>query len=155
MPSALNESPADESTAQLAATEPARTVERFLDALHSSDLDELEALTDEHIVYDNVGWPTIRGRERMIEAFRGMVRRNGGINVKIHRIAAEGSTVITERTDAVVFGRFRMHIWACGVFEVHNGKVTLWRDYFDMLNVFKAATRGLLAMAMPSLQQRL
>ena len=154
MSSALDGPRFDESTDQAAAVEPARTVEGFLDALHRSDLDALAALTDEHIVYDNVGWPTIHGRNRMLDAFRGMVQRNGCINVKIHRIATEGSAVITERTDAVIFGRFRIQFWVCGVFEVQDGQVTLWRDYFDLFDVLKATARGVLAMAVPSLRQR-
>ena len=54
-----------------------------------------------------------------------------GFEVKFHRIAAEGNAVLTERTDALVFGPLRLQFWVCGVFEVHDGRITLWRDYFD------------------------
>ena len=50
-----------------------------------------------------------------------------GFEVKIHRIAAEGATVLTERTDALIFGPLRLQFWVCGVFEVHDGRITLWR----------------------------
>ena len=58
-----------------------------------------------------------------------------GFEVKIHRIAAEGNAVLTERTDAMVFGPLRLQFWVCGVFEVHAGRITLWRDYFDTLRL--------------------
>ncbi len=72
--------------------------------------------------------------------------------MKIHRIAADGNTVLTERTDALVFGPLRLQFWVCGVFEVHGGRITLWRDYFDMLDITKATLRGLAATVFPSLR---
>jgi limonene-1,2-epoxide hydrolase len=61
--------------------------------------------------------------------------------------------VLTERTDVMVFGPFILQIWVCGVFEVRNGKITLWRDYFDVLDMAKAALRGVAGMAIPPLQR--
>jgi limonene-1,2-epoxide hydrolase len=43
----------------------------------------------------------------------------------------------------------------CGVFEVHNGRITLWRDYFDMWNFTKALVRGVIGMAVPALRPTL
>ena len=62
--------------------------------------------------------------------------------VKIHRIATDGSAVLTERTDALIFGPLRLQFWVCGVFEVHDGQITLWRDYFDFFDMFKATLAG-------------
>jgi limonene-1,2-epoxide hydrolase len=38
------------------------------------------------------------------------------------------------------------------VFEVVDGRVTLWRDYFDWQNVTTGSLRGLLGLAVPSLR---
>ena len=46
--------------------------------------------------------------------------------------------MLTERTDALIFGPLRLQFWVCGVFEVHDGRITLWRDYFDMFDFVKA-----------------
>ena len=102
----------------------ARTVENFLTALQDRDIDAAGAVLDEHLVYQNVGFPTIRGRARAIKLFRSMEGR-AGFEVKTHRIAVNGSTVLTERTDALVFGRVRLQFWVCGVFEVKDGRITL------------------------------
>jgi limonene-1,2-epoxide hydrolase len=72
--------------------------------------------------------------------------------VKIHRIAADGAAVLTERTDALIFGPLRLQFWACGIFEVHNGRITLWRDYVDVYDMLKATVRGIAALALPSLK---
>jgi limonene-1,2-epoxide hydrolase len=38
------------------------------------------------------------------------------------------------------------------VFEVHDGRITLWRDYFDFFDMTKALLRGVAAVAIPSLR---
>jgi limonene-1,2-epoxide hydrolase len=41
------------------------------------------------------------------------------------------------------------------VFEVHAGRITLWRDYFDVWDITKGTVRGLVATVFPSLRQTL
>jgi limonene-1,2-epoxide hydrolase len=128
-----------------------RIVEGFLHALQDEDLDAADAALDDDLVYENVGLPTIHGRRRAMNLFRRMEGR-GGFEVKIHRIAADGSAVLTERSDALILGPLRLQFWVCGVFEVHDGRITLWRDYFDMFDMVKATLRGIVALAVPSLR---
>ena len=128
-----------------------RTVEAFLHALQDADYETAGASLDDDLVYENVGLPTIHGRDRAIKLFRQMDGR-AAFEVKIHRIAADGGAVLTERTDALIFGPLRLQFWVCGVFEVHNGRITLWRDYFDFFDMFKATVRGVAAMVAPSLK---
>jgi limonene-1,2-epoxide hydrolase len=128
-----------------------RTVESFLNALQDADYETAEAALDDNLVYENVGLPTIRGRARAIKLFRQMDGR-AAFEVKIHRIAADGAAVLTERSDALIFGPLRLQFWVCGVFEVHDGRITLWRDYFDFFDMTKALARGLAALALPSLK---
>jgi len=136
---------------QQTSVENAQTVEQFLYALQDSDLDAACPLLAEDLVYQNVGLPTIHGRARAMKLFSPL-GGSSAFEVNIHRIAADGAAVLTERTDALIFGPLRLQFWVCGVFEVHNGKITLWRDYFDFLDMFKATVRGLAALALPSLK---
>jgi limonene-1,2-epoxide hydrolase len=132
----------------------AHTVEVFLAALQNQDVEAAGALLDRDLLYQNVGFPTIRGRARAMKLFRGMQGR-AGFEVRTHRIAVNGSAVLTERTDALVFGPVRLQFWVCGVFEVRDGRITLWRDYFDMFDFGKAVVRGLIGAAVPALRPRL
>jgi limonene-1,2-epoxide hydrolase len=133
----------------------AHTVEVFLSALQDQDLDTAAAQLDDNLVYENVGYPTIRGRARAVKLFRGLQRPNLGFEAKIHRIAVNGATVLTERTDVLVIGPMRMQFWVCGVFEVRNGRITLWRDYFDMFDMLKGTVRGIVGAVVPALRPRL
>lgn len=128
-----------------------RAVETFLYALQDEDFETADGLLADNIEWQNVGFPTIRGRQRIIKL---MQREQGrfGFEVKIHRIAGEGNAVLTERTDALIFGPLRLQFWVCGVFEVHAGRITLWRDYFDMFDFVKATLRGIAATVFPSLR---
>jgi limonene-1,2-epoxide hydrolase len=128
-----------------------RTVEVFLHALQDQDLDTADAALADDLVYQNVGLPTIHGRQRAMKLFRQMEGK-GRFEVKIHRIAPDGTAVLTERTDALIFGALRVQFWVCGVFEVHDGRITLWRDYFDFYDIFKATLRGLAGLVVPSLR---
>ena len=130
------------------------TVEKFLNSLRDKDLDTADALLADDLVYQNVGFPTIHGRQRAIKLFRGMQRPSMGFDVKIHRSAADGDTVLNERTDVLVFGPLRLVFWVCGVFEIRDGRITLWRDYFDNVDFAKALVRGTAAIAVPSLQRK-
>ena len=131
-----------------------RTVETFLAALAADDLDAAAAALAEDVVYQNVGLPTIHGRRATIGVFKRMSGRMG-FDVKMHRIAAEGCAVLTERTDVLTLGPLRLQFWVCGVFEVHDGRITLWRDYFDVLDMTKALVRGLIGAVIPALRPRL
>lgn len=132
-----------------------RVVETFLYALQDEDFDTADSLMADNIEWQNVGIPTIRGRRRVAKIFRSGEGRFG-FEVKFHRIAAEGNAVLTERTDALVVGPLRLQFWVCGTFEIHGGKITLWRDYFDFFDfLVKAPLRGIAGIVVPSLRPRM
>jgi len=140
-----------EPSVQQTSLDNIRTVESFLAALADADLDTAAAVLAEDVVYQNVGLPTIHGRRATIGVFRRMTGR-AGFDVKTHRIAADGAAVLTERTDVLTLGPLRLQFWVCGVFEVHHGRITLWRDYFDFLDMFKATLRAVAATVFPALR---
>jgi limonene-1,2-epoxide hydrolase len=129
-------------------------VSGFLVALANDDIDAAVALIDDDIVYENVGLPTIRGKRRF-EAGAWKFQRYGlGFDVRIHRIAEENGAVLTERTDAIYYRGYRSQFWVCGTFEVSDGKITLWRDYFDFVAVTRAMVRGLIGLVLPGVKAR-
>jgi limonene-1,2-epoxide hydrolase len=118
--------------------------------MQEGDVEAVIALVADEIVYTNVSLPAIRGKDRFSRGVRAYYRHRLGFQVVVHRIAGSGSSVLTERTDALTLGPFRMQFWVCGVFEVENGQVTLWRDYFDWRSTTLATLRGLVGILIPS-----
>jgi limonene-1,2-epoxide hydrolase len=141
-----------ESPDQLRSSE--ETVTRFLNAMQEGDVEAVIALAADEIVYTNVSLPTIRGKARFGRAARAYYRHHLGFQVVVHRIAGNGSSVLTERTDALILGPFRMQFWVCGVFEVENQQITLWRDYFDWRDTTLATLRGLVGILIPSFRAK-
>ena len=71
----------------------AHTVEVFLSALQAEDLDTASAVLDENLVYENVGFPTIRGRACTVKLFRsllgqGQVRSEDSSHRRQRRVCA-------------------------------------------------------------------
>jgi limonene-1,2-epoxide hydrolase len=143
-----------EQTSTETSEQNAVIVENFLTALQAQDFDTIDTLLADDLVYQNVGLPTIRGGVRVRKMLRGMEGRMR-FEAKFHRNVADGGTVLNERTDAMIFGPLRLQFWICGVFEVKDGRITLWRDYFDFYDFGKAILRGIVGMAVPALRPKL
>jgi limonene-1,2-epoxide hydrolase len=136
------------------AAEPADVVRSFLLALQAGELDQALALVDENVVYINVSLPTVHGRRGIERLFRPAYEKlGGGFRVHFHAIASDGNTVLTDRTDELIMGRVRQRIWVYGRFEVLDGKITLWRDSFDWVDLLIGLARGLLGAVVPGLNR--
>ena len=135
-------------------TDPQAVVEAYLAALAVGDTDAAGALIAEDITYVNVGLPAVHGSQEMAKVFALLNRPATGFEVYLHAISADGAVVLTERTDVLVFGRLRSQFWVWGRFEVHDGKITLWRDSFDFLDIMRGTLRGLVGMVIPGLNPR-
>ncbi|GAA2056394.1 limonene-1,2-epoxide hydrolase family protein [Williamsia deligens] len=130
-------------------------VDDFLHALARADLGRASELLDDDLLYQNVGLPSIRSARSTIALFRRFTRV-GRFDVVVHRATGdEDGAVLNERTDLLAFGPFVMTFWVCGVFEVRDGRITLWRDYFDAVAMLAAAARGVLGVVVPPLRPAL
>jgi limonene-1,2-epoxide hydrolase len=64
--------------------------------------------------------------------------------------------VLTDRIDELNFGRFATRFWVYGRFVVNvEGKIAVWRDSFDWLDVTIGNLRGLAGLLSPSLNRRM
>lgn len=119
-------------------------VRRFLELLAAEDLDAALALLDENVVYTNVSLPTVRGRGAVDRLFRPIL---GPIGFRVHFHGTgidetDPGVVLTERTDALVFGPVSVQFWVYGRFEVRDGLITLWRDSFDWRAILMGTLLG-------------
>lgn len=132
----------------------AQVVETFLDALARLDVAAVGELLDPDVVYQNVSLPPARGRAATLRVLDSMARPLTGFEIHTHRLAADGPVVLTERTDVAIAGRVRIAFWVCGTFEVHDGRITLWRDYLDWADVTRAAVTGVARGLWTALRRR-
>jgi limonene-1,2-epoxide hydrolase len=127
----------------------------FLQRLQAGAVDAATDLLAPDVRYENVSLPTIYGRDRTRRALKSMfAAADSGFDLRLHSLTTDGHTVMTERTDILYFRRFRLQFWVCGRFDVTDGQITLWRDYFDWWDITLASFRALLGMLVPSLQPK-
>jgi limonene-1,2-epoxide hydrolase len=127
----------------------------FLELFALGDLDAAMQLVHPDIDYTNVGFSTIHGKSRVAKVFKVMENPRADFGVKFINVTTDGPVVLTERIDELTFGKFTMQFWVCGRFEIEDGLITVWRDYFDFYDMTKGALRGLAAIAIPRLQRPL
>ncbi|WP_349307211.1 limonene-1,2-epoxide hydrolase family protein [Rhodococcus sp. IEGM 1381] len=117
-------------------------VEDLFDALRDRDTDRALSLLDERVVWHNVGLPKVRGITNVGKFLALLDKPTFGFDVTMHNIAADGNIVLTERTDVLIWRRLRIEFWVCGTFELRDGRVAVWRDYFDAIDFLKGLVRG-------------
>ena len=117
-------------------------VRAFLADLEQLDVDAAAEWLAEDVVYQNVPLPAARGKQAVERQLRFLERFGNGFEARIHNVASDGAIVLTERTDVLVIGRLEASFWVCGTFEVRNGRIVLWRDYFDYVNLVVAFLKG-------------
>jgi len=119
---------------------PLETVRAFMAAAEVRDYDAALPLLAEDVEYQNMPLPAVHGRDAVRDTVEGLLSMCTGSEWVVHRELADGNLVMNERTD-----RFELNgVWAdlpvAGVFEVHHGQITLWRDYFDLPTIMSAIT---------------
>jgi limonene-1,2-epoxide hydrolase len=110
---------------------PEQTVDEFIRRVLADDLDGACDLASDDIEYDNVPVGKNHGHQAMRD-FLAVMAGVGTVTFEVHRQLAHGRTVMNERTDRFVVGDRVIDLPVAGVFEVDDeGKICLWRDYFD------------------------
>jgi limonene-1,2-epoxide hydrolase len=111
---------------------PEETVDEFIRRVVSMDLDGACELVADDVEYDNVPIGKVHGPDGIKSVLGPMVGGLDRAEWVIHRQVASGDLVFNERTDRFGIGDRWMDLPVAGVFEVRDGKIVLWRDYFDM-----------------------
>ena len=112
---------------------PGEVVPALVGACERRDLDAVCALVTDDIEYDNVPIGKVHGPEGVRSVLSGGVTAAASeVEWIVHRQVESGDTVMNERTDRfLVDGRW-VEIPIAAVFVVRDGRVALWRDYFDL-----------------------
>lgn len=111
---------------------PIAVVEAFLGALEAKEFDRAVSLLADDVVYQNMPFPANRGKPAVVRTLKLFEKLVTAFEVRMRNIAAQGGTVLTERVDVLSGPLFYLDIPVCGTFEVRDGKIVLWRDYFDL-----------------------
>jgi limonene-1,2-epoxide hydrolase len=107
-------------------------VDEFIARILRLDLDAACELVSEDCEYDNVPMGKVFGPDGIKGLLGQMIGTIEEVDWIIHRQVATDTLVLNERTDRFGQGGKWIDLPVAGVFEVRDGKIVLWRDYFDM-----------------------
>lgn len=103
----------------------------FIAAWPTGDAASLGRFFSEDAEYRNGPLEPVHGREAIVADLARMMGLGGEVDADIRHLLTDGAVVMTERIDYVRLGGKTAALMIAGVFEVCDGVIGSWRDYFD------------------------
>lgn len=108
-------------------------VEKFIQAWGERDLDKIMSFFAADCLYHNIPMEPIQGVSEIRKFIEGFIGMSSEIDWEVHHIALTAAgAVLTERTDKFKLGDRWIALPVMGIFEIEDGKLIAWRDYFDL-----------------------
>ncbi|MGR9263847.1 limonene-1,2-epoxide hydrolase family protein [Rhizobium leguminosarum] len=112
---------------------PIEIAKTFFGHWNANRVDEALAMLASDVVYDNVPLPNIVGADAVAKFHKEFgIGTAFTLNWQVKAIAADGNVVLNERVDIFRHqsgGTITLPVM--GTITVVDGKITVWRDYFD------------------------
>jgi limonene-1,2-epoxide hydrolase len=120
-----------------ASSDPLAVVTRFCAAWGEGDggvdVDALVAFFTDDAEYHNIPVDPVVGRDAIRSTIAGFTTGVERVEFEVRNVAAAGDVVLTERVDRFFrSGASTIVLPVMGTFEVRDGLIAAWRDYFDM-----------------------
>jgi limonene-1,2-epoxide hydrolase len=121
-----------------AMSNPESVVRDFCAAFSKLDITALLEFFAEDAVYHNIPIAPVEGKAGIEATLKQFLDPNGSAEFEIRNLASRGSVVLTERVDRFNVNGKQVELPVMGTFEVgEDGKITAWRDYFDLAQFTK------------------
>ena len=118
-----------------------KVVNDFCQAWKRLDLEELMGFFTEDALYHNVPMTPAKGKQGIRDAINSFLRKSKSIEFQILNTVSNGSLVMNERIDKFQLGNGKqVALPVAGVFEIKEGKIARWTDYFDLTMFTKQAS---------------
>jgi limonene-1,2-epoxide hydrolase len=114
-------------------------VTEFIEAWSRLDPDELVSYFANDGTYHNMMLPPVTGHENLRAMIGGFLADWTKTDWDILNIVSDGDVVIAERLDRTQMGGRSVALPCTGVFVMEDGKIKVWRDYFDLATYSNAA----------------
>ena len=132
----------DHSIATKDITNPGDYVTRFIENIEQSHFTAAMDMVSDDCEYDNVPITKVFGKDAMIAILSEFMAEATKIEWLIHHQVSSGDmehgVVMNERTDRFEMDGRWIELDIAGLFVVSEGKIALWRDYFDRESFTKA-----------------
>jgi limonene-1,2-epoxide hydrolase len=82
-------------------------------------------------VYHSIPLTPIVGKQAIAGWVEGFAGKPPGL-LEVHRQVASDDVVLNERTDSITLNGQPVTLRIMGVFEIADGRIKAWREYFDL-----------------------
>lgn len=107
-------------------------IRTFCEAWSRRDPDELAEFFTADGVYHNMPIQPVKGQDKVRVFIQNFLANWTDTDWVILSMAEAGGVVFCERIDKTKTTAGDVDLPCVGVFEMHEGKIRVWRDYFDM-----------------------
>jgi len=126
-----------------AMSENEQIIREFIASWSRLDADELASYFATDGTYHNIPSAAVQGRDSIQQFISGFIRPWESTEWEIVSLLAEGDIVMVERLDKTVVAGSPVNLPCFGYFELEDGKIKMWRDYFDLATYTTALTDAL------------
>lgn len=113
-------------------TQNTAVIRNFISDWSSLDADKLADYFTDDGTYYNMPIQPVTGKDNVRKFIAGFIANWTATDWDLLNIAAVGNVVIAERLDRTRTSAGDVDLPCVGVFEMADGKIRIWRDYFDM-----------------------
>lgn len=113
-------------------------VRSFIQAWSRLDPEELVGYFAEDGIYFNIPAQPVQGQAALKTFISAFIGPWTSTEWEIVSLVASGDKVAVERVDKTKAGDKQVDLPCFGMFEMEDGKIKVWRDYFDMNTYIKA-----------------
>jgi len=111
--------------------DPETTVREFCASWPERSIDKLLTFFTDDALYHNMPMEPVTGKDGIREVMNLFVPAED-LEAEIVHLAVRGNLVFTERVDRMSVGGKKVVLPCAGIFEIRDGKIAAWRDYFDL-----------------------
>ena len=105
----------------------------FIAAWEARDIEKILSLMTPDAFYHNIPMQPLHGREAIRGTLSAFLANATKVKWTLHHIAENPTgVVLTERTDDFETGSKELSLRVMGAFELKDGLISAWRDYFDL-----------------------
>ena len=110
----------------------------FIEAWSRLDAAELADYFTEDGTYHNMPIGPVSGKANVEGFIAAFLKDWTQTDWDVLNLSGHENIVFAERLDRTKLGDISVDLPCCGVFEMHEGKIKVWRDYFDMATYTQA-----------------
>jgi len=114
-----------------------KAAQNMVQAWNELNLDKMiDAFSEDAILHSMMIEP-IKGRKALREHLGRLLQGATRLELQLKNVAVVGNTVFLERVDDFDYNGRRGVVPVVGVLEIEDGKVKVWREYYDRAQLLK------------------